>query len=250
MLAGHIRRMAEGHWIALFGAALVLWALLFLMALPETALAVRGAGFIEAICSITPGTAGLPTAFLMWSIMSAAMMAPTALPAFAAYDDLPSTTPTDLATLIAGYLVIWLGFAGAAAVAQAGLFEAGLIDGLGQSRSVWLTAALLALAGGYQFSALKEACLSRCRTPLTFFMTHWDDGAFRNGLRLGADCLGCCWALMLLAFVGGTMNLAFMGLAMVLMTLEKLPRYGGHITRPLGGGLIALACLTPLSLLI
>ena len=250
MLAVQIRRMGEGHWIALFGAALALWALLFLMALPETALATRGLGFIEAICSITPGTAGFPTAFLMWSVMSVAMMAPTALPALATYDDLPTTSSAGLAALIAGYLLIWLGFAAIAAAAQVALLEAGLIGRLGQSRSVWLTAALLGLAGGYQFTALKEACLSRCRAPLSFFMTYWAEGAFRNGLRLGLDCLGCCWALMLLAFVGGTMNLVFMGLAMVLMTLEKLPRFGGHITRPLGGGLIGRACLTPLSLLI
>ncbi|MEM9427712.1 MAG: DUF2182 domain-containing protein [Pseudomonadota bacterium] len=242
--------MAESHWIALFGAALILWTLLFLMALPETTLAARGMGFIEAICSLTPGTAGFPTAMLMWAVMSAAMMAPTALPAFATYDDLPKTTPAGLAGLVGGYLTVWLGFAVLAAALQTGLFEVGLIGALGQSQSVWLTAILFAVAGAYQFSALKEACLSRCRAPLTFFMAHWGEGAWRNGLRLGLDCLGCCWALMLLAFVGGTMNLAFMGLAMVLMTLEKLPRFGAHITRPLGFGLIGLAGLTPLSLLI
>lgn len=250
MIAVRIRRMAEAHWVALFGAGLALWALLFLMALPQAELAARGLGFIEVICSITPGTAGFATAAMMWAVMSAAMMAPTALPAFATYDDLPATTIQGLATLIAGYLAVWGGFALAAAALQLGLFEAGLIGLLGQSQSVWLTTALFALAGAYQFSALKEACLSRCRAPLTFFMAYWHDGAFRNGLRLGLDCLGCCWALMLLAFVGGTMNLAFMGLAMVLMTLEKLPRLGAQITRPLGGGLIGLALATPLSLLI
>ena len=105
----------------------------------------------------------------------------------------------------------------AAAALQVALFQLGLIGALGQSLSVPLTMALLIGAGVYQFSPLKDACLSRCRAPLTFFMQHWDEGPFRNGLRLGADCLGCCWALMLLGFVGGTMNLAFMGLAMVLM---------------------------------
>ena len=106
------------------------------------------------------------------------------------------------------------------------------------------TGALLIGAGLYQFAALKEACLSRCRAPLTFFMQHFDEGPWRNGLRLGMDCLGCCWALMLLAFVGGTMNLAFMGLAMVIMTLEKLPEIGRPVTKPLGGALIAAGTVT------
>lgn len=245
-----LKRMTQGHWVALFGVTLALWCLLFLMALPETTLAARGFALIEAICSVTPGTAGFATAVLMWAVMSAAMMAPTALPAFATYDDLPTTNSQGLARLLSGYIVVWLGFAVLAAGLQTVLVAQGLLNTLGQSSSVWLSAALLGLAGAYQFSALKEACLSRCRAPLTFFMSHWDEGAFRNGLRLGADCLGCCWALMLLAFVGGTMNLAFMGLAMVLMTLEKLPDLGTHITKPLGGGLIALAVLTPFSLFI
>ncbi|MEM7719336.1 MAG: DUF2182 domain-containing protein [Pseudomonadota bacterium] len=241
--------MTQGHWVALFGVTLVFWAVLFLMALPETLLASQGLGWLEALCRVTPGTAGIPTAVFMWSVMSAAMMAPTALPAFSTFDDLPGTTPVELSQLIAGYLAVWIGFAAAAGALQVALFQAGWLGLFGQSQSLWLTALLLGLAGLYQFSALKEACLSRCRAPLAFFMSHWGEGAFRNGLRLGADCLGCCWALMLLAFVGGTMNLAFMGLAMVLMTLEKLPEIGGHITRPLGAGLIALAVLTPFSLL-
>lgn len=248
-MAVYLRRMTQGHWVALFAATLLLWALLFLMALPEMSLAVRGIDWLEAICSVTPGSAGWPTAVLMWALMSAAMMAPTALPAFSTYDDLPNTSGSGLATLIGGYLVVWMGFASLAAALQVTLSGVGWLGALGQSQSVWLTAALLGVAGVYQFSALKEACLSRCRAPLTFFLSHWEEGAFRNGLRLGADCLGCCWALMLLAFVGGTMNLAFMGLAMVLMTLEKLPDLGTHVTKPLGTGLVVLALLTPFSLL-
>lgn len=65
-------------------------------------------------------------------------------------------------------------------------------------------------------------------------MQHWDEGPLRNGLRLGLTCLGCCWALMLLAFVGGVMNLAFMGLATLIMVLEKMQNVGRHLTRPLG----------------
>jgi predicted metal-binding membrane protein len=81
--------------------------------------------------------------------------------------------------------------------------------------------------------------------PVTFFMAHWDEGALRNGLRLGAVCLGCCWALMLLGFVGGVMSLGFMGLATVVMTLEKL-HAGAWITRPLGGVLIGTGLVVAL----
>ena len=73
---------------------------------------------------------------------------------------------------------------------------------------------------------------------MTFFIQHWDEGAWRNGMRLGAVCIGCCWALMLLAFVGGVMNLAFMGLATLFMVLEKLPEIGRWLTRPMGALLL------------
>jgi predicted metal-binding membrane protein len=114
-----------------------------------------------------------------------------------------------------------------------------LLDPLGQSASALFSAGILATAGLYQFSAVKAACLAKCRRPLTFFMQHWDEGPWRNGLRLGLVCLGCCWALMALGFVGGVMNLVFMGLATLIMALEKLPDIGRYITRPLGFGLLA-----------
>jgi predicted metal-binding membrane protein len=140
---------------------------------------------------------------------------------------------------LVGYLLVWGGFSVLAAGVQMALTQAGALTIFGDSRSAALSGGLLILAGLYQFSALKEACLSKCRAPLTFFMQHWGEGAFRNGLRLGVVCLGCCWALMLLAFVGGVMNLAFMGIATLVMALEKLTWIGAVITRPLGGLLIA-----------
>jgi predicted metal-binding membrane protein len=232
--------MTGTHWLALFGGVLAMWALLFAMSVP----AAETGGLWDAICRAGAGEAGFAGAVLMWALMSGAMMAPTALPAFATFDDLPGTDGRGFASLVGGYLLVWLGFALLAALLQVTLAGQGALSALGQSQSKWLTGGLFLLAGAYQFTALKEACLSRCRAPLTFFMAHWTDGPFRNGLRLGADCLGCCWALMLLAFVGGTMSLAFMGLAMVLMTLEKLPELGTHITKPLGVGLIGLGVLT------
>lgn len=246
-IAQRIRRARAAHWLGFFGLVLGAWTALFAMQLPPDLLAAAsafGPEFWEALCIVQPGLAGAPQVFLMWTLMSAAMMAPSFLPALATYDDLvQSGAATGFTTLLAGYLAVWLGFAALATVAQIALADAGLLTPLGESANRWLTAALLLGAGAYQFSALKHACLSRCRRPLVFFMQHWEAGPWRMGLRLGALCLGCCWALMTLAFVGGTMNLAWMGAAMVLMTLEKLPEIGRWLTRPLGCALIAGAAV-------
>ncbi|MDN3721117.1 DUF2182 domain-containing protein [Roseibium salinum] len=179
------------------------------------------------LCTGLAAETGYASAMLMWSLMALAMMAPTAFPAFRTYSDLTRTNAASalsLAVLVAGYMTVWLGFSALAALLQIRLSALELLWPLGRSASPALSGALLVLAGLYQFSSLKAACLSACQSPMAFFIGHWRPGtagALRLGLRLGAVCLGCCWALMLLAFVGGTMNLTFMGLAMVLMTLEK-----------------------------
>ncbi len=249
MLARRMRSLRRPHWILFFAGLGLSWALLFAMAVPAELRALEatyGASLIELICGGVLGASGVGAAFAMWALMSAAMMAPTAIPAFTTYDDLSHATETRLGTLVGGYLTVWFGFSVAAAMAQVTLYDLGLIGSLGQSVSLPLTIALLVGAGLYQFTPLKEACLSRCRAPLTFFMQHWAEGPYRMGLRMGLDCVGCCWALMLLGFVGGTMNLAFMGLALLLMTLEKLPDIGRPITRPLGAALIAAGLALPL----
>lgn len=243
MIAARIRAMRGPHWVALFALILGAWAILYMMSVPADLRAagrLYGTDFWSGLCTLTPDGAGFARMALMWALMSAAMMAPTALPAFATYEDLSQTgAETRFGGLVAGYLSVWLGFSVLAATAQVLLLRAGLLDPLGTSVSTALSAGLLAVAGGYQFSRLKEACLSKCRAPLTFFMQHWDEGALRNGVRLGLVCLGCCWALMLLGFVGGVMNIAFMGLATLLMVVEKLPDIGRWLTRPLGAALLA-----------
>lgn len=240
MISARIRRMTGLHWLTLFGVIVLAWALLYAMALPESLRAAGqayGAEFLASLCVVTPDAAGFGRITVMWALMSAAMMAPTALPALATYDELPTTGRSGFAALLAGYLAIWLGFSLLAAGAQMGLYRGDLVSAFGDSRSRVLSGVLLLIAGAYQFSPVKEACLAKCRAPLTFFMQHWDEGAWRNGLRLGLVCLGCCWALMALAFVGGVTNLAFMGLATAIMIIEKLPDLGRWLTRPLGAGL-------------
>ncbi len=109
------------------------------------------------------------------------------------------------------------------------------------SRSDWLTGGLLVLAGLYQWTPLKQACLRHCRTPLGFLMAEWRDGvrgAFAMGLRHGLYCAGCCWALMLLLFVAGVMNPVWIVFLTVLVALEKWPVLPGWLARAFGAVLI------------
>ena len=113
--------------------------------------------------------------------------------------------------------------------------------------STALAGALLIAAGLYQWSALKQACLRRCRSPLEFVMTQWREGvrgAFVMGLRHGAYCLGCCWLLMLLLFVGGVMNLSWIAGLALFVLIEKLAPAGHWIGRAAGAGLIAWGVAT------
>lgn len=245
----HLLDRRQAAWIAFFVAILGAWMLLFLMQpgldLPMGWQAL-GLDYLASLCRPAAET-GLPGLIAMWGLMSLAMMGPTIAPALKTYLDLTHTqgaTMAGFSALLAGYLLVWIGFSIPAATLQAALDTQGWLDPLGRSSEIYLTAGLLALAGAYQFSKLKEACLKQCQSPLLFFMGKWRDGltgAFRMGLHLGAVCLGCCWALMLLAFVAGTMNLAFMGLAMVLMTFEKLPQIGRYLTVPVGFALLGAA---------
>lgn len=225
-------------WVVFFASVCAAWALLYLMHLPKVQLIDSfGVGILSSLCITEISFASL---FVMWALMSGAMMAPTAVPMLVAYEDIRHTGVGSNAgywALLSGYLVVWIGFAVVAAFFQKLLFDARLLNVAGQSMSPFLTAGLLALAGAYQFTSMKQSCLTACQSPLMAFLGTWKPGtyaAFNMGLREGAFCLGCCWALMTLAFVGGTMNLAFMGLGMALMTLEKLPDIGNYISKPLG----------------
>ncbi|MCV0429309.1 MAG: DUF2182 domain-containing protein [Roseibium sp.] len=241
-----LERLLPGHrflWLLFFVSILTAWSALFAMqARFELPVGWQdfGPAYLLSLCTGTVADAGYPSAILMWSLMSLAMMAPTAFPAFRTYAHMTHTEAANgrsLTILVGGYLLVWLGFAVVAALLQVRLTQLGLLNTLGQSTSEFLSGTLLILAALYQFSSLKNACLSACQNPMTFFFNHWQPGnlgALKLGLRLGVVCLGCCWALMLLAFVAGTMNLAFMAVAMVLMTLEKLPQIGARISAPIG----------------
>ncbi len=243
MLALARNRLSDWHWLVFFAAILAAWAALFAMQLPAELVRnarLFGPEFWIGLCRVEPGLAGYPTTLMMWALMGAAMMAPGFVPALATFDDLAGSGAASrrgFVGLLGGYLSVWSGFAVLAAGLQVMLAGSAMLSPLGQSLSPWLTAFLLIAAGAYQFSSLKAACLNKCSAPFAFFMTYWREtrtNAVWLGLRLGALCLGCCWALMLLGFVGGTMNLLWMGAATVLMALEKLPQVSRYVVRPLG----------------
>lgn len=237
-------------WVGFYGLILAAWAGLFALVLASP-LAGVPEGLWQALC--TGAAAADPAAlFAMWGLMAAAMMLPTFVPALRTFLQLQATgatRPLDAMALVAGYATVWTVGAALGAAGQGMLARAGLLAPDGASLSPWLTAALLAGAGLYQFSRIKAACLARCRMPLGFFIERWAPGpgrAYRMGLELGVLCLGCCWALMALAFVGGTMSLLWMGAATLFMVMEKLPELGRPVTRPAGVLLLAAAGITAL----
>ena len=166
----------------------------------------------------------------MWWAMAAAMMLPTAIPALQVLEDLSDTARrngentgrTVMFTL--GFVSVWFGFGVLLSLLQFVLHNEALLTPAGKSVNLQLSAALFVLAGLYQWTPLKAACVSKCRSPMAFFLTYWeggDEGFRRMGLRMGKYCLGCCWAMMLLMFALGVMNLLWMGLLTLYMYAEK-----------------------------
>ena len=197
----------------------------------------------------TSMTSFLPLAG-MWAVMMAAMMLPTMVPTLRSYEDLMvSADGTRLGWLgvLKGYSIVWIGFALFITTVQMGLLSLNIVDMMGKAKSLWVSAALLMLAGAFQFTRAKEVCHGVCHSPMSYFLGHWKtglNGGIQMGVSLGAYCVGCCWLFMVLGFAGGVMNFLWMGLATLMMVLEKLPQLGHFIVRPLG----ALMILSGLSI--
>ena len=220
--------------VALCLAALVALAWLWLIAAPPGGHAMGGShgGMAMPAMAVEPWSAGyLLPAFAMWALMMVAMMLPSAAPMILLYSRVAGRAerqgrlpPISVFTL--AYVGVWTGFSAAAALAQALLVASGLVGAMtlavGEAR---VAGALLLLAGLYQLIPLKRACLDQCRSPLSFIM-RWSRpgiaGALRLGTLHGLYCLGCCWALMLLLFVGGVMNLAWIAALALLVLVEKI----------------------------
>jgi predicted metal-binding membrane protein len=181
--------------------------------------------------------------FVMWAIMMAAMMLPTATPMVSVFGTLNKRRGEAARThaFVAGYVALWTAFGAAATAVQWGLQTKGLLSPMIVSMSPVLSAALLMIAGAFQFTPLKHACLRACRSPLGFLLTDWRDGlwgAGRMGIRHGLYCLGCCWALMALLFVGGAMNLLWIAALTLLVATEKLAPKGEMLAKTLGALMI------------
>ena len=238
--------------LALVGAAwLALWAL---GQSPWARLVEHGdwaaTGPVAVLCRTLPGGGIIVPAALTaaaWVLMTAAMMLPTTLPLFDAFDRLASGRADHgrlLVLLGLGYLAAWGAFGLVAHALHAGLLAAvDAVPALG-ARAWAIGAGLLALAGAFQFTRLKTACLEKCRTPTSFVMQHWRGPAplrqaFALGAHHGLHCVGCCWALMLLMFALGAGSLGWMLALAAAMALEKNLPWGRRLSTPLGVGLLA-----------
>lgn len=177
------------------------------------------------------GASGFALVALMWGAMTLAMMLPSAAPMILTYAEIADTAArknehvVSPFVLAGGYTAVWFGFAAAATLAQYALTRAALLDPSMASVSGLFSGAIFLVAGLYQFSALKHACLRQCRSPFPFFFTNWATtprGVFKLGLRQGLFCLGCCWAMMVVMFAVGIMNVLWMAALGVVMTLEKI----------------------------
>jgi len=190
--------------------------------------------------------AALRPLFLMWAEMMVAMMLPSAAPMILTFamvnrkrrEQQEPFVPT--LVFVLGYLVVWTVFSAAAALAQWALHSLALLSPKMTSTSPWVAGTLLIAAGIFQWTPLKRACLKHCRTPLGFLTIDWREGtrgAFLMGLKHGAFCTGCCWALMALLFVAGAMNMWWVALIAFFVLVEKLAPRGLWIGNLAGMGL-------------
>lgn len=233
-IAGVAALLSRPRWIALacmIGLTAAGWAWL-LFAMPQ---GISGSsGFLDMICRAVPAAAGsaetVAIVAAMWIAMTLAMMLPTAGPMILTYAEISETASrkgeriVSPQVLISGYLAVWLGFAALATLAQLAVMSIAAWPSAAKV-AVPASALLFLMAGLYQFSALKQACLTACQRPFSFFFLNWTDrpfGVFRLGLRQGVYCLGCCWAMMLLMLAAGAMNVIWMALLGLVMLIEKM----------------------------
>jgi predicted metal-binding membrane protein len=170
----------------------------------------------------------------MWAVMMTAMMLPSAVPMIRL-----AGHPHAVA---AGYVGVWALFSIGATALQWALGRAAILNPMMEVASPRTGAALLAIAGIYQWTPLKQACLTTCQSPMAFLARRWRSGlggAVRMGAEHGVHCVGCCWALMLLLFAGGVMNVTIIAGLAALVAIEKLAPFGGRSARITGAVMMA-----------
>ena len=207
------------------------------------------AGMAMSGPDVKPWAAGaiLPLT-LMWAEMMVAMMIPSAAPMILTFaminrkrrEQARPFVPTGLFLL--GYLIVWTAFSFAAALAQWALHGAALLSPMMKSSSPLLAGTLLIVAGIFQWTPWKHACLNHCRSPLQFLLHDWREGpggALAMGMKHGAFCAGCCWMLMVLLFVAGVMNMLWVAAITILVLLEKVAPQSWRLDYAVGAMLIA-----------
>jgi predicted metal-binding membrane protein len=202
---------------------------------------------------VGPPMGGAVAFLAIWSVMMAAMMIPSVAPMLLTFATLESKRRDKkpfISTWVfaAGYLFVW-GIIGVAVyfVLWAGTALVSDFDAKYREPMACLTLALVLIeAGLYQFTPLKRACLTHCRSPLAFFLWHWRDGplgAIHMGFRHGAYCLGCCWAFLAVLLAAGVMNLPWMLLLTLIVFLEKVVPHGQRIAVGIGGAFLLAGTL-------
>jgi predicted metal-binding membrane protein len=196
--------------------------------------------------------------FIMWAVMMVAMMMPSAAPMVLMFTGVnrrrqkQQVPYVPASVFVLGYLVVWVTFSVLATAAQWGLHTVSLLSPMMVSTSPVLGGTLLLIAGIYQWTPLKQACLSKCRSPLGFVLNEWREGrwgAFVMGLKHGSYCTGCCWSVMALLFVAGVMNLVWVAAIAGFVLLEKVAPGGRRMGQAAGvlmvaGGVVVLLGLT------
>jgi predicted metal-binding membrane protein len=203
---------------------------------------------INLACLAHWGPGDLTHMFFMWAIMMVVMMFPSATPMilmFTTVNQRQGETqrplmPTGLFVL--GYFLVWTAYSALAAMAQWGLHIAALLSHHLVITNPLLGGVLLVAAGVFQWTPFRDACMSKCRSPLGFLMAEWREGrlgALIMGLKHGAYCVGCCWLLMILSFVLGVMNMLWMAILTVFMLVEKVCPRSRWVSRTTGLILVA-----------
>lgn len=182
--------------------------------------------WVAVVAGVGGDGAGLASFVAAWTVMMVAMMLPSVAPFVLLYRR--GSTASATTTLAAGYLAVW-GAVGAGAWM------------LHQAAMDIPAAAVLAAAGVYQLTPVKQACLRRCRTPADFLVERWRTNAFVLGADHGLWCLGCCWALMAVLVVAGMMDVRWVVAIAAIVAVEKLTKRGAALARVTGVALIALA---------
>ena len=234
----------------LAGIILLAWAYLVYLA---TTTQMTNMGIDISMPSMQAwGVTDTALTFTMWVVMMVAMMTPSALPVILMFRTVSRMRHKEHGQLsstwlfLLGYLLTWAGFSALATLVQWGLHSAALLTPMMASASPLLGGALLVAAGIYQLTPLKDACLSHCRTPMGFLLAEWRDGKLGPlvmGMRHGLYCVGCCWLLMALLFVGGVMNLLWVALLAAYVLIEKVSPARLWLSRISGIAAIALGLL-------